>query len=46
MNVLFRSDNYAPVESHLFGVDGKEIRTYKTTAIRMIRHIHMRLEWK
>jgi len=34
MNVLFRADNYVPVESHLFGVDGKEIRTYKTVAIK------------
>jgi hypothetical protein len=33
MNVLFRSDNYVPAETHLFGADGREIRTYKTTAI-------------
>jgi len=34
MNVLFRADNYVPMESHLFGADGKEIRTYKTTAVK------------
>jgi len=34
MNVLFRADNYVPVGSHVFGVDGKEIRTYKTVAIK------------
>lgn len=32
MNVLFRTDNYIPMETHFFGTDGREIRTYKTTA--------------
>jgi hypothetical protein len=34
MTVVFRSDNYLPVELHSFGPDGKEIRTYKTTEIK------------
>lgn len=33
MDVLFRADNYVPVETHFFGTDGREIRTYETTAI-------------
>jgi len=34
MTLLFRSDNYVPVETHLFGADGREIRAYKTAAIK------------
>lgn len=34
MNVLFRSDNYVPVELHLFDNTGREIRTYKFTDVK------------
>jgi hypothetical protein len=33
INVLFRTDNYVPVEMHLFGADGREMRVYKTASI-------------
>jgi hypothetical protein len=33
LDALFRQDNYVPAELHLFGPDGREIRTYKTTAV-------------
>lgn len=34
INIAFRADNYVPVESHLFGADGKEIRAYRATAVK------------
>jgi len=34
MNVLFRSDNYVPVELHLFDNNDREIRTYKITEFK------------
>lgn len=34
MNVLFRTDNYVPVELHLFDSNGREIRTYKVTDVK------------
>ncbi|MEP7076140.1 MAG: outer membrane lipoprotein-sorting protein [Acidobacteriota bacterium] len=34
MSVIFRADDYVPVESHFFGADGKELRTYKTAVVK------------
>ena len=34
MVVSFRAEDSVPAESHLFGADGKELRIYKTTAIK------------
>lgn len=34
INGRFRADNFVPVELHLFGSDGNEIRTYKTIQIK------------
>ncbi len=34
MTVLFRADNYVPVELHLFDNNGREIRTYSSTGIK------------
>ncbi|MEP6848088.1 MAG: outer membrane lipoprotein-sorting protein [Acidobacteriota bacterium] len=34
MNVIFRADDYVPVESHQFGADGKELRAYKTAVVK------------
>ncbi len=34
MVASFRSDNYVPVELHLFDNNGREIRTYKTTEFK------------
>ncbi len=33
MTVLFRADNYVPMEMHLFAADGSELRVYKTTNV-------------
>lgn len=33
MTVLFRADNYVPMEMHLFAADGSELRAYKTTNV-------------
>jgi len=33
MTVIFRADNYLPVELHLFGAKGQEIRSIRTTKI-------------
>lgn len=33
INVLFRADNYVPMEMHLFAADGSELRIYKTTNV-------------
>lgn len=34
IGVVFRSDNYVPLETHIFASDGTEVRTYRTTAIK------------
>lgn len=33
INVLFRADNYVPMEMHLFAADGSELRVYKTADV-------------
>ena len=34
INVFFRADNYVLMESHMFGADGKQIRTYRTVSVK------------